>query len=145
MQTPITVTTGSTATDVTTAVATCFGALGTVGALLLALKLWRNDVARARRAQASTVHGYKDDGMYVVENNSNGAVYDVKAPRTGQPVVPLAGIIPVGGKAVAAVDDGEPERRGEKNPITFSFTDQAGVRWTRHRAGGRLEEVPNDL
>jgi hypothetical protein len=90
------VSTGSTAAEVVTVV---FTAVGTIGLLGWAIYLWRGDRDKDRRAQTHRVHGYKDGRLWVVENNNDGAVYAVSASRMGRSALPLAQIIPVGGRA----------------------------------------------
>ncbi|WP_164662619.1 hypothetical protein [Streptomyces sp. RLB3-6] len=87
--------------------------------------------------------------VFVIENNSPGPIYQVTLPRPDGAVFILAPLINAGGCHEKPINDStEIERLGLADgsisdaPITFSFTDQADVRWTRHE-DRRLEETPH--
>ncbi|MFC1431445.1 hypothetical protein ACEZDB_12410 [Streptacidiphilus sp. N1-3] len=158
--TPIPVITDPTAADWLSAWSTLFAAVGTVGAFALGLGLW----CRERRSQARHVHGYAEPqgrsypppeewsfqvppSPFVIENKSDGPIYSVHLPRAGGAVIQLSPVILAGGRRERSIEEpGEIEKLGLADgsipviTISFSFTDQTGIRWTR-RHDGRLEET----
>lgn len=87
--------------------------------------------------------------MFIVENNSEGVIRFVHLPRDDGAILQLALMVRAGSRQERPIENPEePERLGlveggaEEVPITVSFIDQAGVRWTHHW-DGRLEESPD--
>ncbi|MEH0658431.1 hypothetical protein QA860_11945 [Streptomyces stelliscabiei] len=150
---------GPTPADWLSAWSTAFAAVGTVGALLLGLLLWRQDRKQQRRAQARRVHGHAvpteeymqgtdvSAAEYVIENKSDGPIYMVHLPREGGAVIQLSNMVPAEASIRYAVENvTDVERLGLADgtvsavPITFSFTDQDDTRWTRFD-NGHLKET----
>ncbi|MFE9427729.1 hypothetical protein ACFYNO_32730 [Kitasatospora sp. NPDC006697] len=165
--TPVPVTPSPLLTDWITAGATGFAALGTVGAFIVGLCLYRREAARdekqrerERRSQARLVYGYamirerpqpegaetsRTSPAFVIINSSDQPIYEVTLVKPGTRTDSHYTVIHPGGERIEWMGSSDARHLGVGGrlivPVSFDFTDSDTVRWHRGPQG-ELVEVP---
>lgn len=145
-------------TDIVSAIADCFAAVGTVGAFWVTLHLLTVELATRRSAQASLVSAWlpgaaaawRTNPRLRVSNLSDQPVYDLKvfvSTESGTHEIFDAALVPSRrgntNPFFEITCDGLPEPATVIGHVVTEFTDAAGVRWRRER-DGRLNRHRRD-